>query len=104
MILTIKFSSIVADYGYCHPYSLEACKDAGRRLGLQLGGSGSSFLGDYTIKGCYAYDNGKYQGMVYYGTGGSEDEMKQTLTRPKYRPQTFDCLGIGRKQCCCVSD
>ena len=98
MKLNIKLSSIVAEYGNCDPYSLEACEDAGKTLGLLLGGGGSSFSGDYSTKGCYAYDNGKekYQGMVFYGTGGSKDEMKLALSRPKYRPQTFYCLGIGR--------
>ena len=92
----IKFSLIVADYGNCDTYSLEACEYAGKRLGLQLGGIGYAFSGDYDAKGCYTYDSGEYHGMIFYGTGGSEDEMKLIPPRPKYRPQIFDCLGIGR--------
>ena len=93
--LNMKLSSIVADYGNCDPYSLEACENAGKTLGLQLGGHGYPFSKNFATKGCYAYDSGKYQGMIFYGTGGSEDEMKLTPSRPKYRPQIFDCLGIG---------
>lgn len=96
MKLNIKFSLIVADYGNCDSYSLEACEYSGKRLGLQLGGNGYAFSGDYSSKGCYSYYNGTHQGMIFYSTGGSEDEMKQKLAQPQYRPKTFHCLGIGK--------
>ena len=58
-----------------------------RALGLQIGGAGHPFVGDWGTKGLYAYSSGQYSGMAYFGTGGSERER---LTIPhesdKYRP------------------
>ena len=33
--------------------------------------------------------------MAFYGTGGTEDEMKTALTAPKYRPIGHDCNTQG---------
>ena len=82
--------------GDCEPYSQQACKDAGNRLGLKQGGGGTDFVGDYNTKGCYAYSSGDYSGMVFFGTGGSEEDMKKPPSSPKYRPNGYDCSTKGR--------
>ena len=33
--------------------------------------------------------------MAFYGTGGTEDQMKAALTAPKYRPIGHDCITQG---------
>ena len=43
-------------------------------MGLQLGGNGVPFSGDFGRKGLYSYRNGPYAGMAFFGTGGSEAE------------------------------
>ena len=60
--------------------------------GLKIGGAGSMFVGDWSTKGCYAYKTGKYAGIAFYGTGGSNQEMKIPLDSVKiYRPIGHDC-------------
>ena len=60
-------------------------------MGLVLGGKGYDFSGDFTIKGCYAYNGGKYVGRIYYGNGGTDQEVKASLVAPTYRPYGYDC-------------
>jgi len=79
----------------CVPYSLERCKEVAKALGLEIGGAGHSFAGDYSNKGCYAYNSDAYkssfEGVAYYGTGGSKSQMaKQKLTGGRYRPEGYD--------------
>ena len=84
----------------CVPYSQEACLDAGRRLNLEEGGGGYDFAGDYSTKGCYAYDtsHANYAGMMYYGTDGTTEEMQESLEAPMFRPKGYDCSGtLGGK-------
>ena len=33
--------------------------------------------------------------MAFYGTGGTEDQIKAALTSPKYRPTGHDCNTQG---------
>ena len=36
--------------------------------------------------------------MMYYGTGGTTDQMQESLTAPMYRPKGYDCAGaLGGK-------
>ena len=81
----------------CIPDSEKACLDAIISLGLEQGGHGYAFSGGYGTKGCYAYEakNTKYANMAFYGTGGSEDEMKTVLAKPKYRPIIRNCDVTG---------
>ena len=81
----------------CIPDSEKACLDAINSLGLEEGGRGYAFAGDYGTKGCYAYEaeNTKYGNMAFYGTGGSEDEMKTILAKPQYRPMIDSCGVTG---------
>ena len=83
--------------GFCVPYSIQACLDAIYRLGLKKGGAGYSFEGDYSVKGCYAYVgiHSTYPDMAFYGTGGTEDQMKALINHPTFRPIGYDCSPIG---------
>ncbi len=58
---------------------------------MTLGGTGFDFKGDFVTKGCYAYESGKYAGRIYYGTGGTKEEMSKLLIAPQYRPKGYDC-------------
>ena len=49
------------------------------------------FAGDYEPKGCYVYLSGDFEGLSFYGTGGTVEEMQQLLQNPKGRPQGYDC-------------
>jgi hypothetical protein len=58
-----------------------------KSLGLQLGGHGIPFAGNYGVKGLYAYSSGDYKGMAFFGTGGTNAEMIAPVTSPsQYRP------------------
>ena len=82
-----KYSFLV-----CIPYSKEACEAAANSLGLEKGYGNYNFAGSYGTKGCYAYETGNYAGVAFYGTGGSEDNMKVELNDPQYRPVGHDCM------------
>ena len=77
----------------CQPYSEQACRDAAKALGLQLGSTSHAFTGKYEQKGCYAYSAGKYAGKAYYGTGGSVEDMQKEGASNTYRPNNYDCEG-----------
>jgi len=62
---------------------------------LKLGGGFYNFAGGYSTKGCYAYKGGSFDGMIFYGTGGTEQQTKTTLSSPKYRPEGYDCSTKG---------
>ena len=79
----------------CVPYSEQACRDSANSLGLTLGGGGYPFKSHFKIKGCYAYSSGKYAGLVFYGTGGTPDQMKTVLSGEKYRPTGYNCIVAG---------
>ena len=58
-----------------------------RSLGLQVGGAGHPFVGDWGTKGLYAYSTGQYSGIAYFGTGGDErDRLMMPRESDKYRP------------------
>ena len=81
----------------CVPYSAEACKTAGSNLGLTLGTSRFRLEGNYSEVGCFAYSTGYFTGSVFYGTGGTIEQMENDLIAPKFRPQGYDCDGEGKK-------
>ena len=70
----------------CEPYSLAACKEAGKQLNLK-----GLTVSNYDTKGCYSYRNGSYAGMLYYGTGGKAASKSSAVKLPKYRPSGYDC-------------
>ena len=62
---------------------------------MEFGGAGAN-----AIKGCYAYEDDfkdlpLSSGKFFYGTGGTEDQMKQPLSFPTYRLEGYDCYAIG---------
>ena len=55
------------------------------KAGLELGGGGTEFAGDYGTKGLYTYTLGKYKGMAFFGTGGTAAEESAAVSAPKGR-------------------
>ena len=79
---------MIEDVKVCEPYLESACKIAGEKLGKPF------TPGDFSTKGCYHYETGKYSETVqmYYGTGGTygskiEDPQKWGQSRP----EGYDC-------------
>ena len=71
-----------------------ACIDATVLMNFEMAtieNSGYEFAGDYLSKGCFVYLSGNYEGLSFYGTGGTVEEMQQLLQNPKGRPQGYDC-------------
>jgi len=77
--------------GPCIKYSVEACDEAIKKLGIARGGKGYPFLGSWVTKGCYAYKSGTYVNHAYYGTGGTTKQMQVTVSGKKFRPKGYDC-------------
>ena len=77
------------------PYSQQTCIAAGERLfgkNLKLGGDSYNFAGIYETKGCYAYDSGTFSGQLFYGIGGTIEEMKKVPSKDEqHRPEGYDC-------------
>ena len=73
--------------GHQHLHDPEKAAEFARALGLMVGGAGHPFVGDWGVKGLYAYHSGKYKGIAYFGTGGSErDRLTMPHESEKYRP------------------
>ena len=64
-----------------HIHDPEKAADFARALGLMVGGH-HPFVGDWQVKGLYAYRYGKYKGQAYFGTGGARAIVSKTLTIP----------------------
>jgi len=65
--------------------SEKSCQAAAEAAGLQIGGGGYDFAGEYGTKGCYTYNSGKYEGMAFFGTGGDTIAMSEPVDEPKVR-------------------
>jgi hypothetical protein len=76
----------------CEPYSQLACSAATLSMSFEMG-TNPNFAGDYETKGCYAYLDGVYKGLSFYGTGGTVEQMQKSVKNPKWRPQGYDCNG-----------
>ena len=73
--------------GRQHLHDPEKAAEFARALGLMVGGAGHPFVGNWGVKGLYAYRSGKYKGIGYFGTGGSErDRLTIPHESEKYRP------------------
>ena len=84
----------------CVLYSIQACETAANHLNKRTGGGGHNFIEDASAGyeyGCYGYNSGKYSGIIFYGSGGTTDQMKTSLNYPKYRPKGYDCSTEGKK-------
>ena len=70
---------------------------------MGIGGQGSKFEDEDSVKGCYAYNSGKYKGMAFFGTKGPVKTMARsplqqnsdyTGAYPLYKP----CLKAGENR------
>ena len=86
----------------------QACQARATVLGLQLGGGGYAFAGEYGdqwSKGCYAYDSSSttYAGMAFFGRCGgaacATAQMTTALDAPKYR---LNCLTLSAEGGSCA--
>ncbi len=59
-----------------HIHDPEKAAEFARALGLSVGGH-HPFVGDWLVKGLYAYRSGKYKGQAYFGTGGERKRSSQ---------------------------
>ena len=70
-----------------HIHDPAKAEEFARALGLQIGGAGHPFVGNWGTKGLYAYCSGQYSGMAYFGTGGTErNRLDIPHESEKYRP------------------
>ena len=80
-----------------HIHDPEKAAEFAHALGLMVGGH-HPFVGDWQVKGLYAYRYGKYKGQAYFGIGGNESERLKDTHNPskpgesnqKYRPWNRD--------------
>ena len=83
--LIILFVLILPSQAVAQCLTKDECAAAAEAQGLQRGGADYDFAGTFRTKGCYSYESGKYKGMAYFGTGGTESEMAAVPAPPKYR-------------------
>ena len=62
-----------------HIHDPEEAAEFAHALGLMVGGH-HPFVGDWQVKGLYAYRYGKYKGQAYFGTGGTKAIVSKTHT------------------------
>ena len=86
--------------GGCVPYSQQACAEAVDALGLEKGGEGYEFIGNHSTKGCFSYENETFTNKAFYGTGGSEEEIREQLFLTSRSPVTFVLLWLLSKETC----
>ena len=72
----------------------EACEAAATRQGLQLGDADYPFAGAYATKGCYAHPGDGNGVVAYYGTGGTQEQMAEVPSAPKYRIETAGACNL----------
>ena len=51
-----------------HIHDPAKAEEFARAVGLQIGGEGHPFVGNWGTKGLYAYSAGQYSGIAYFGT------------------------------------
>ena len=78
-------------------FDVEHCRRWVERRGLQPGGLGLDFAGDYATKGLYAYRGGKYDGMAFFGTGGTEEAMDAPPRLDQYRPHLEEAALLKKR-------
>ena len=87
---------IVTDFKVeCFITSASECYFEAKNKKLGIGGKGYSFETEASVKGCYAYNSGNYNGLAFFGSKGPIKNMalKPTYTGsyPIYKP----CLKAG---------
>ena len=90
-----RFGNLMAGDSW-HLHDPEKADEFARALGLMVGGH-EPFVGDWSVKGLYAYRSGKYKGQAYFGQGSESDRLKDTYdpikpgeSNQKYRPWNRD--------------
>ena len=79
---------------FLFPLTEDACSSVAVAAGVELGGAGYEFAGDYGNKGCYFYTSGPYADRAYFGTGGSDAQMQEGLPkRTPDMPERFPAQG-----------
>ena len=72
------------------PFTIEDAEHVALSRGLSLGGQGYGFSGGYSRKGLYAYHEGTYGNMAFFGTGGTIASMTASLNGGgTYRPYDY---------------
>ena len=76
----------------CYYYTEESCRSAAEALGLEIGGAGWSFAGNYERSGCYYYECSHclYGGIVYFGRAGSQSDMESSYFA--HSEKRLDCM------------
>ena len=73
----------------------EACRAAATALGYVPGLGTTPFVGQWTTKGCYAYDTGTYAGHAFFGTCGGtivlDCTVEQMQTPVLANQKRIDC-------------
>jgi hypothetical protein len=71
----------------------DGCAAEALERGLTLGGDGQPFAGVWEAHGCFMYDStyydGYYNGMAWFGTGGSQSQKLEWLNTPYIRLGAF---------------
>ena len=114
------FRPYISTADLCPPLPEANCKTAAQYLNLQLGGAGYPFSKDYGAenRGCYFYapradgsfhddHYSKYEGMAFFGTGGTEaenkDEPVSKAVRDRHRLKVRRCeVNSGHQHHQCV--
>ena len=64
---------------------------------MDLGGRGLNFARDFKVTfGCFSFSRGGLKGIVFYGTGGTIEQMKEDVSPGKFRPNGYDCPTEGK--------
>ena len=80
---------------FLFPLTEDACSSVAVAAGVELGGVGYDFAGDYGNKGCYFYTHGVYAGHAYFGTGGSDAQMQEGAKGDAERFPAQGAVGAG---------
>jgi len=61
-------------------YDCETCRELATSMGLEIGGAGYAFTGDYGVNGCYTYTSGAYGCRAYCVNGATVAEAAEQLS------------------------
>jgi len=75
-------------------YDQESCAKAANSQGYEIGSEKTCFAGDWNEKGCTAYTKGEWAGSAWWGTGGTQEQMAQTVSEEESNQE-----GIIRINC-----
>jgi hypothetical protein len=77
--------------GSLFPMTPASCAATANATGVELGGAGYDFAGDFGTKGCYMYTSGAYANKAYFGTGGTDEAMTGPMTGASPPKMRFTC-------------